>query len=71
MSGKRITLDLFIPDSVYTAIPLATKLAFRDRVRAMKALAIKVGNEMTVSATIHTCYHDENPVKPCDPEQDI
>lgn len=70
----RFSLDLAIPKDVYEAIPAAKKLAFRDAIRAMKALAVKVnkGNvneEMTVRAVYHKCGHDEN--KPCEPEVEI
>ena len=74
MALKRITLDLAIPLNIYDAIPLAKKIAFRDAVRDLKALSVKVNagspnEEMTVKATMHTCYHDEG--KPCEPGQDI
>jgi hypothetical protein len=74
MSGKRITLDLFVPTAIYDAIPSAKKLAFRDAVRDLKALAVKVNEgspneEMTVVAKMHDCRHDENGV--CGPEVDI
>lgn len=64
MSGKRIMIDLFIPDAVYAAVPAAKKLAFRDAVRDLKSLAVKINagqpiEEMTVKATIHDCRHDK------------
>ncbi len=70
----RFTLDLAIPEAAYLAIPTATKTAFRDRVRDLKALAVKINSglpneEMTVNATWHKCYHDEN--KPCEAKQEI
>lgn len=76
MSLERISLELAIPTTVYNAIPSAKKIAFRDAVRELKALAVKVnaGNpneEMTVRAVHHTCFHDESSPKPCEPEIDI
>ena len=70
----RFTLDLAIPPIRYEALPAATKIAFRDLVRNLKALAVKINEgkpneEMTVKATWHRCHHDED--KPCEPEQDI
>jgi hypothetical protein len=69
-------LDLFIPEVVYNAIPLAKKRAFKDAIQAMKALAVKINEgqpneEMTVKAVWHRCYHDEATPKPCEPEQEI
>ena len=74
MSYIRFTLDLAIPEAAYAAIPAATKTAIRDRIRALKALAVKINagaanEEMTVKATWHKCHHDDG--KPCEPEQDI
>ena len=70
MALIRFTLDLAIPEAVYQVIPSATKIEFRDRVRAMKALAVKINEgspneEMTVKATWHRCTHDEDPASPC------
>lgn len=68
-------LDLAIPKAVYDAIPLARKIAFRDEVRALKALSVKINEgldneEMTVKASWHWCLHDEG--GSCPPtEQDI
>ena len=75
MALIRFTLDLAIPEAVYTAIPAATKPAFRDRVRALKAMAVKINagqpnEEATVKATWHICTHDEANPKPC-VEQEI
>lgn len=74
MAVIRFSLDLAIPQDVYAAIPAATKTAFRDRIRAMKALAVKINagrpnEEASVKARWHVCRHDEG--KPCDGEQDI
>ena len=70
----RFSLDLAIPSEVYDSIPATKKTAFRDMVRAMKALAVKINEgkdneEMTVVAQFHKCRHDEG--LPCEPEQDI
>ena len=70
----RGTLDLAIPMDVWDNIPPARKLAFRDEVRALKALAVKINEgkaneEMTVKASWHRCGHDEG--KACEPEQEI
>ena len=76
MAMIRFSLDLAIPFKVYDAVPTAKKTAFRDAVRAIKALAAKINEgkeneEMTVKAVWHKCYHDEDPTKPCGPEQEI
>ena len=70
----RFQLDLAIPSAAYDAIPTATKTAFRDRIRQLKALAVKINEgsankEMTVRATWHKCHHDTGEL--CEPEQDI
>lgn len=74
MSLIRFQLDLAIPKPVYDAIPAAKKTAFRDTIRAMKALAVKVNagkpnEEMTVTAVYHICHHDTG--EPCEPFQEI
>ncbi len=74
MALIRFSLDLAIPQDTYAAIPAATKTAFRDRVRALKALAVRINagrpdEEASMKATWHVCRHDEH--KPCDAEQDI
>jgi len=74
MALWRGILDLAIPLEVWENIPLARKLAFRDEVRALKALAVKINEgqpneEMTVTAQSHICRHDEG--KACDKPQDI
>lgn len=71
MAGIRFQLDLFIPEGVFTSIPDAKKAAFRAAVKALKTYAISVGQEMTVKATWHKCYHDETPTKPCELEKEI
>lgn len=70
----RFQLDLAIPESVYNAIPTATKTAIRDRIWQLKALAVKINEgqeneEMTVKATFHKCHHDTGQL--CEPEQEI
>lgn len=74
MAMWRGRLDLAIPMAVWNNIPAARKLAFRDEVRAMKALAVKINEgkpneEMTVRASWHTCRHDEG--LSCDEEVNI
>lgn len=77
MSGKRIQLDLFIPDIAWDAIPLAKKQVVITVIRELKALAVKVNagqpdEEMTVRVVWHKCYHDEGPGHPqCGKDQDI
>ena len=71
----RFNLDLAIPETVYQAIPLAKKQAFKDTILAMKALAVKINEgkdneEMTVKAVWHKCYHDTGD-RPCEPENEI
>ncbi len=70
----RFDIQLAIPKDVYDAIPLAKKIADRDAIRALKALAVKVNEgkdneEMTIRAVSHICRHDEN--KPCEPEEEV
>ncbi len=74
MAYVRFILDLAIPEAIYNAIPAAKKTAIRDRIRELKALAVKINagqanEEMTVKATFHICRHDEGGV--CGPEQEI
>lgn len=77
MAGRMIDIKLFIPEGVFTKIPLERKQAFANEVRALKALSIKlnegrVDEEMTVKATMRLCYHDEVGVnKPDEPDQEI
>lgn len=70
MALIRFVLDLAIPESVYNAIPAAKKTAIRDRIRELKALAVKINagaanEEATVKATWHRCTHDEGNIQPC------
>ena len=70
----RFTLDLAIPEAVYNAIPSAKKIAIRDRIRELKALAVKINEgqpneEMTTRTVYHICHHDTG--EPCEPEIDI
>jgi len=75
MALIRFSLDLAIPEKVFDKIPLDRKIAFRNEVRALKSLAIRINEglpneEMTVKASWHKCYHDEGG-KPCEPIQEI
>ena len=75
MSYRRFTLDLAIPEAVYDAIPTATKTTIRDRIRQLKALAVKINEgqpneENTVKATWHICHNDTRDIK-CEPEMEI
>ena len=59
----RFTLDLAIPEDVYDSIPAAKKLAAREAIRGLKALAVRINEgkdneEMTVIAQYHECFHD-------------
>lgn len=74
MALIRFQLDLAIPETIYNAIPIATKLAIRDRIRDLKTKAVKINagqpnEEMTVVAQFHKCRHDEGGL--CDAPQDI
>jgi len=74
MALIRFDIQLAIPKDVYDAIPLAKKIAARDAIRKLKALAVKINagqpnEEMTVVANWHICLHDEG--KTCEPEQEI
>ena len=75
MAMWRGQLDLAIPENVWNNIPSARKLAFRDEVRALKALAVRINEgkdneEMTVKASWHWCHHDTGD-QPCESEVDI
>ena len=64
MALVRFNLDLAIPEKVYNKIPLTRKKAFRDEIRALKALAVKMNEglpneEMTIIANYHICHDDE------------
>ena len=76
MTVIRFNLDLAIPEDVYNAIPANQKLAVRDRIRELKALAVKINagssnEEASVKAKWHKCHHDESPQSPCVAEQEI
>ena len=75
MALMRFRLDLAIPEVVFNKIPVVRKLAFRDEVRALKALAVKINEgkdneEMTVVARYHVCHHDTGD-QSCELDQDI
>ena len=64
MALVRFTLDIAIPEPVYQAITPAKKAAFRDIIRELKALSVRINRglpneEMTALASWHLCYHDE------------
>ena len=75
MSYIRLRVELAFPE------PLAPILAnnitqIRQAIRDLKSFArnINAGTELeenTTLAVYHRCYHDEDPERPCDPEQDI
>ena len=70
----RCNIQLAIPKAVYDALPLAKKVAARDAILALKALAVKINEgkpneEMTIKADWHWCLHDEG--KSCGEEQEI
>ena len=72
----RFMIDLAIPQAVYDAIPAAKKLAIRDRIRELQALAVKINagqpnEEMTIEAKWHRCHHDEGSNIPCEEENEI
>ncbi len=70
MALMRFSLDLAIPKAVYDAIPTTKKTAFRDMVRELKALAVKINDqEMAVKARYHVCHHDDG--TPCEQELEI
>lgn len=74
MPYVRFRLDLAIPKDVYDAITPATKAAFKEKVLAMKALAVRINagktnEEVSVVAVWHLCNHDQG--LPCGPEQEI
>jgi hypothetical protein len=74
MALIRFSLDLAIPEAAYNAIPAAKKLAVRDGIRDLKALAVKINagqpnEEMTVKAVWHKCHHDTG--TPCEREVEI
>ena len=77
MSMIRFILDLAIPKAVYDAIPAGKKTAIRDRIRELKALAVKINEgqdneETTVTAKYHICHHDEGANHPaCELEVEI
>ena len=75
MALRRYSIELAITEAVFKKIPAARKLAFRDEVRALKALAVKINEgkdneEMTVKARWHVCHHDTGD-QPCESEVDI
>ena len=74
MALWRCDIQLAIPETVWDKIPTDKKITFRDTIRALKALSVKINEgadneEMTVTAQFHTCRHDEG--LPCDPIQEI
>ena len=74
MAMWRCNIQLAIPEDVFNKIPLARKIAFRDEVRALKNLAVKINEglaneEMTVTAQWHICHHDTK--EECEPTHEI
>jgi hypothetical protein len=80
MAGLRFQLDLFIKetptgtviDGVRIPTVLASKIpTIRQAIKDLKAYASNAGNESTIRAVYHKCYHDEEPTRPCEPEKEI
>ena len=69
MTGIRFTIDCFIDEAAYNAVPAATKTAIRDRIRQLKTYAKSLPGESTVKATWHRCNHDTG--GSCENEVDI
>ena len=64
MAGTRVQIDLFFkdktPEQVNKEFP-----ALLPAIKAAKAKASNLPNEMTVKAQYHICFHDEG--GSCDP----
>ena len=75
MAGTRLNIDFFFagrtPQEVNEEFPQLLPAIKAAKAKASRINAGKVNEEMTVRATYHTCYHDETPTKPCEPEQEI
>ena len=68
MSGTRVQIDLFFQDKT----PRQVNEEFPQllpAIKAAKAKATKLGEEMTIRAVYHLCRHDEG--RACDPETEI
>ena len=75
MALIRFQLDLAIPELVYSGIPDNRKLAIRNGIRELKALAVKINEglpneEVAIRAVWHRCHHDTGD-QPCEPKQEI
>ena len=87
MSGLRFQIHLegFIPEdptgTLVAGIKIPTAFAskipvIKSEVQSVKAFVGSMnrtlgGEELSLKATYHQCFHDEVPFKPCEPEQDI
>ncbi len=75
MPGKRIMANIYIPDTVWASIPSAKKQSWLTMFKELRSFASKINEgkpneEMTISATIHDCYHDEaGNHPPCEPKE--
>lgn len=80
-----INLDGFIPEDPAGTLVVGIKIptafaekipAIRDKVRNVKDFVasmnrVLAGENLSLKATYHICYHNETPGKPCKQEQDI
>ena len=75
MSGTRFMIDGFIPDPMPQVL-VDNLPEIRQRVRQLMSFCVNINEgqpneENTTKAVYHKCYHDEDPVRACDPAQNI
>lgn len=75
MAGTRVQIDLYYEGKTPQQVNAEFPQLF-TAIRAMKAKSVKINaglpnEEMTVKAVYHVCRHNEQPPKPCEPEQEI
>jgi len=68
MSGVRLDVRLFFQDMTIEQVNKEFP-ALLPAIKAAKAKASNLPNEMTVKAQYHICRHDEG--RPCDPRVEI
>jgi len=87
MAGLRfqIIMDGFIPEDPTGTLVAGIKIpkAVASKIPAIRAevqdIKVFIGNmnrtlggeDLSLKATYHQCFHDEIPSKPCEPEQEI